>query len=87
MCVGLVSWAHFHYFPPSEFYPLGLGLGPRQVPVRVRIAEEWVMQASGLVSISKNTKCTDSETEGRAGWNMSRRLSLSTVITISIHNE
>ena len=24
------------YSPPSEIYPLGLGLGPRQVPIRIR---------------------------------------------------
>ena len=29
--------AHVHYFPPSKIYPLGLGLGPRLGPVRVRI--------------------------------------------------
>ena len=26
-----------HYLPSSENYPLGLGLGPRQVPVKGRI--------------------------------------------------
>ena len=37
---AIVFWAHAHHFPPSENCPLRLGLGPRQVPVRVRIAEK-----------------------------------------------
>ena len=34
------------------------------MPVRVRIAEECVRKASGMVRISKNTKSTISKTEG-----------------------
>ena len=34
------SSALVDYFPPSKMYPLGLGIGPRHVPVRVRIRLE-----------------------------------------------
>ena len=37
--------------PPSEIYPLGLR--PGQVPIRISIAEEWVIQSLGLVRTSK----------------------------------
>ena len=33
----ILSVTHVHYFPPSEIYLLGLVLGPRQVPVGIRI--------------------------------------------------
>ena len=33
--------AHVHYFPPSQIYPLGLRLWPRQELVRVRIRLEY----------------------------------------------
>ena len=33
-----IKWefGHVLYFPPSEIYQLGLRLGPRQVPVKIR---------------------------------------------------
>ena len=34
------AWAHVHYFPSLKIYQVGLELGPRQVPVWVRIAEK-----------------------------------------------
>ena len=50
---GMVSRYYFNYFLSSEIYQLGLGLGTRQIPARVRTrfrtAEEWVMQALGLI--------------------------------------
>ena len=33
----LEFWSYVHYFPPSEISPLGFGLWPRWVPVKVRI--------------------------------------------------
>ena len=53
MCVQLtlISLSRVHYFRLSEIDPLGLA--PGHVPVRVRLAEEGVMQGLGLVRISK----------------------------------
>ena len=53
------SLVHIHYFSSSEIYPpSGLGLGSRQVPVRITIAKEWVTQALGLGRIWNKTKST-----------------------------
>ena len=34
---SIVFSVHVHYFPPTQIYLLGLGLGPSQVIVRIRI--------------------------------------------------
>ena len=36
------NWAHVHYFPPSEMYPLGLGLAPRlgRYPIGLELGED-----------------------------------------------